>query len=317
MAKVSVFVGIDVAKAHLDIAVRPPLRARGRVPHDEAGVAALVTMLRQLAPTLVVLEATGGYETTVATALALAGVPVAVVNPRQVRDFAKATGQLAKTDTIDADVLALFAERLQPTPRALPDAAQADLAALVARRRQLLDMLTAERNRLGTARPPLRRSLREHIRWLERRLQDTDADIAQRIRQSPVWRAHDDLLRSVPGIGPRTTGQLLASLPELGRLSRGAIAKLVGVAPLNDDSGRRHGRRAIWGGRADVRASLYMATLVATRWNPTIRTFYQRLRALGKPPKLALVAAMRKLLTILNAMLRHQTRWQSHLHPQP
>ncbi|MGH7477936.1 MAG: IS110 family transposase [Longimicrobiales bacterium] len=303
------FVGIDVAKAHLDVAVRSAASTRWRVSYDDVGVADLVARLHALAPTLVVLEATGGYETQVATALALAGLPVAVINPRQVRDFAKATGQLAKTDTLDADVVALFAERIRPEPRPLPDAVQADLAAVVARRHQLVEMLTAERNRFTIARPAVRRSLREHIRWLEQRLADTDAEIRHRIQQSPVWRAEDERLQSVPGVGPRTSSQLLAMLPELGRLSHRAIAKLVGVAPLNDDSGTQRGRRRIWGGRAPVRQGLYMATLVATRHNPVIRVCYQRLRTAGKPPKVALVACMRKLLTILNALVKHQTCW--------
>ncbi len=303
------FVGIDVAKARLDVAQRPAGPLPAQVGHDEAGIAGLIVALQQVAPTLIVLEATGGYEAPVATALALAGLPVAVVNPRQVRDFAKATGQLAKTDAIDAALLALFAERVQPTPRPLPDEAHADLAARVARRRQLVEMLTAERLRLGTARRALRRSLREHIAWLERRLLDTDAEISHQIRQSPVWRAKEDLLRSVPGVGPRTTSALLARLPELGHLSHRAIAKLVGVAPLNADSGTHRGRRVIWGGRAPVRASLYMATVVAVRWNPVLKTFYQRLRAAGKPATLALIAAMHKLLTILNAILRDHRPW--------
>jgi transposase len=306
------FVGIDVAKAHLDVAVRSGAATRWRVTYDDAGLTALVARLQALAPTLVVLEATGGYETRVATALALAALPIAIVNPRQVRDFAKATGQLAKTDTLDADVLALFAERIRPEPRPLPEAAQSELAALVTRRAQLVEMLTAERNRFTIARPPLRRSLREHIRWLERRLADLDTDIAARIQQSPVWRAEDERLQSVPGVGPRTSSQMLALLPELGRLSRHAIAKLVGVAPLNDDSGTQRGRRRIWGGRTPVRQVLYMATLVATRHNPVIRDCYQRLRTAGKVPKVALVACMRKLLVILNAMLKHRTPWRTN-----
>jgi transposase len=303
------FVGIDVSKATLDVAVCPSQPGHS-FPHDEAGLAHLVAYLRELAPALVVLEATGGYETDVAAALAVAAVPLAVVNPRQVRDFAKAIGRLAKTDALDAEVLALFAERIRPVAQTLPDEAQQDLAALITRRRQLVDMLGAERNRLGLARPALRAQLRTHIRWLEQRLRDVDHDLAARIQASPLWRVTDNLLQSVPGVGPATAHMLIAALPELGQLSRQAIASLVGVAPFNCDSGALRGTRRIWGGRAPVRHALYMATLVATRFNPAIRTFYQRLLGHGKPRRLALIAAMRKLLTILNAMLKHQQPWQ-------
>ena len=238
-----------------------------------------------------------------------AGLPVVVVNPRQVRDFAKATGTLAKTDALDAAVLAHFAAAVRPTPRPLPDAATQSLAALVTRRRQLVEMLTAERNRLGSAPRVLRAEIQAHITWLKRRLGRLDADLHQAIRTSPAWRVQDDLLQSVPGVGPVLAVTLLASLPELGTLNRKAIAALVGVAPLNRDSGTRQGRRMVWGGRAAVRAVLYMGTLVAVRHNPVLRAFYQRLRAVGKLPKVALTACMRKLLTILNAMLKQQTRW--------
>ena len=232
-----------------------------------------------------------------------------MVNPRQVRDFAKAVGQLAKTDTIDAHVLALFAARIQPAPRPWPDAATQDLTALVARRRQVVEMLGAERNRLAVARSPLRRALRDHIRWLERQLAALDVEIATLIRASPVWRDRDDLLRTVPGIGPQTASLLITQLPELGRLTRQQIAALVGVAPFNRDSGRLRGRRITWGGRAPVRAGLYMAALVATRHNPVLHAFYHRLLTAGKPKKVALVACMRKLLTILNAMVAHRQPW--------
>jgi transposase len=241
--------------------------------------------------------------------LALAAVPVVVVNPRQVRDFARALGRLAKTDAIDAAVLALFAERVRPAIRPLPDEAQQALVALITRRRQLLEMLTAERNRLATARAAVRAGLRQHIRWLERRVADTDHDLTTTVQQSPLWRAQENLLRSAPGVGRVTSTSLAALLPELGTLSRREIASLVGVAPLNCDSGQQRGRRTIWGGRATVRAPLYMATLVATRCNPVIKAFYQRLRGAGKPPRVALVAAMRKLLTILNAMVKQQKPW--------
>jgi transposase len=305
-----VFVGIDVAKADLAVALRPT--AEGwTVPQTEAGRAALVSRLGALQPALIVLEATGGLEVPVAGALAVAGLPVVVANPRQIRDFAKATGTLAKTDTLDAHVLAHFAEAVRPTPRALPDAATQALEALVVRRRQLVEMLTAERNRLGSAPRALRTEIQAHIRWLERRLARLDTDLSQAIRTSPVWRVKDDLLRSTPGVGQVLSSTLLARLPELGTLNRKAIAALVGLAPLNRDSGQQRGRRRVWGGRADVRATLYMAALVGVRYNPVLRAFYQRLRAAGKLPKVALTACMRKLLTILNAMLKHQTPWNT------
>ena len=303
-----VFVGIDVAKAALDVAVSPTAE-RWTLAYTEREVAGLVPRLTALDPALVVLEATGGLEGPLAGALAAAGLPVVVVNPRQVRDFAKATGRLAKTDALDAAVLAHFAAVVRPTPRPLPDAATQSLAALVTRRRQLVEMLTAERNRLGSAPRVLRAEIQAHITWLKRRLGRLDADLHQAIRTSPAWRVQDDLLQSVPGVGPVLAVTLLASLPELGTLNRKAIAALVGVAPLNRDSGTRRGRRMVWGGRAAVRAVLYMGTLVAVRHNPVLRAFYQRLRAVGKLPKVALTACMRKLLTILNAMLKQQTRW--------
>jgi transposase len=308
MADTPCFVGLDIAKAHVDVCVHPAGEC-WRVDRDEAGLAALGARLHGAAPSLVVMEATGGYETAVVTALALAAVPVVVVNPRQVRDFARALGRLAKTDTIDAAVLALFAERVRPAMRPLPDEAQQALVALVTRRRQLLEMLTAERNRLATARAAVRAGLRQHIRWLERRVADTDHDLTTTVQRSPLWRAQENLLRSAPGVGRVTATSLAALLPELGTLSRREIASLVGIAPLNRDSGQQRGRRTIWGGRASVRAPLYMATLVATRRNPVIRAFYQRLRAAGKPPLVAIVAAMRKLLTILNAMVKQQKPW--------
>jgi len=308
MGPQSVYVGIDVAKATLDVAVHPT-GARWTTTHTEREVAGLVPRLTPLQPALVVLEATGGLEGPLAGALAAAGLPVVVVNPRQVRDFAKATGLLAKTDALDAAVLAHFAAAVRPTPRPLPDAATQTLAALVTRRRQLVEMLTAERNRLGSAPRALRAEIQAHITWLQRRLGRLDDDLNEAIRTSPVWRAQDDLLQSVPGVGPVLSRTLLASLPELGRLNRKAIAALVGVAPLNRDSGTFRGRRMIWGGRAAVRAVLYMGTLVAVRHNPVLRAFYQRLRGVGKLPKVALTACMRKLLTILNAMMKHQHRW--------
>jgi transposase len=308
------FVGIDVAKAELVVAVLPG-NARWAVANDERGVRTLIERLRLEPPTLIVLEATGGYELLSVAALAAAGLPVVVVNPRQVRDFAKATGQLAKTDRIDAEVLALFAERVRPAVRALPDADAQELEALLARRRQLLEMLQAERNRLGQVfgrgKQPVKKSLKAHIAFLERELRIADTDLGAMIRESPAWRERDDLLQSVPGVGPVLSRTLLADLPELGRLSRREIAKLVGIAPLSRDSGALRGRRFVQGGRASVRAVLYMAALVATKRNAVIRAFYQRLLAAGKPKKLALVACMRKLLTILNAMARSSARWEA------
>ena len=311
------FVGVDVAKAELVVACRPE-GAGWTASNDAEGIAATVARLRSLAPRLIVLEATGGYERAVVTALAVGGLPaVVVVNPRQVRDFAKATGQLAKTDALDADLLALFADRVRPTPRPLPDAIVQQLDALMTRRRQLLDMLTAERNRLEHAVGPIRRSLVDHIRWLERRVAAVDRDLDDTIARSPVWRAKDDLLRSVPGVGPVVSRTLLADVPELGHLNRKQIAALVGVAPLARDSGTLRGKRIVWGGRAPVRAVLYMGALVATRRNPVIRAFYRRLLAAGKPKKVALIACMRKLLTILNAMMRTSTTWQENAEATP
>jgi transposase len=258
---------------------------------------------------LIVLEATGGVERLVARALSSAELPVVVVNPRQVRDFAKATGQLAKTDSIDAGVLARFGEAVRPALRPFPDEVTLELRALIARRRQITEMIVAERNRLSGASKSVRKRIAAHIRWLEAELVRADKDLDQSIRQSPIWRENEDLLRSVPSIGPVVSRTLLAELPELGRLNRKQIAALVGIAPLNRDSGTLRGRRAIWGGRASVRAALYMAALVASRRNAAIRAFYKRLRHAGKAPKVALVACMRKLLTILNSMIKHKTRW--------
>ncbi len=305
-----IYVGIDVAKTHLDVSLLP-LGERSRIGYTDAHIADLVGRLQALAPQVIVIEASGGYESVVATALAAVGLPVAIVNPRQVRDFAKAIGRLAKNDRIDADVLALFGERVRPEIRPLPDSAVAELAALVTRRRQLVEMLSAERHRLILAMGVVRESVQRHIRWLERQVQDSDDEIFRALQESPVWRVQDDLLRSVPGIGQRISVTLLAHLPELGRLSRREIAALAGVAPFDDDSGKYHGRRHIRGGRVAARAALYMATLVGTRYNPVIRAHYQHLLAVGKEKKVALVACMRKLLTILNAMLKHQQSWRA------
>jgi transposase len=308
------FVGIDVAKAELVITVRPALD-RWTEPNTDAGIAALVTRLTAVSPELIVLEATGGYERAVTAALVERGLRAVIVNPRQVRAFAKATGQAAKTDRIDADVLALFAERVRPAWRPLDDEATTDLAAVLLRRRQLSDMLTAEKNRLGLARRPVRASLKKHVAYLERELRITESELRERIEASPVWRVQDDLLRTTPAIGAVTAQTLLAELPELGQLRHKQISALVGVAPMADDSGGSRGKRAISGGRARVRQVLYMATLVATRHNPVIHAFYHRLLAVGKPKKVALVACMRKLLTILNAMIRDQKPWSATLVP--
>jgi transposase len=303
-----VFIGIDVAKARLDIAVRPD-RDTWQTTNDASGIAELVARLDHRQPTLIVLEATGGYERPVAASLVAAGLPVAVVNPRQIRDFAKATGKLAKTDTLDAHVLAHFADAVRPAPRPPPDADTQALAAILARRRQLVAMLTAEQNRLHTAPTAIRERIGAHIGWLEEELQDIDTELARTIADDPIWRERDALLRSVPGVGPVLATTLLAEPPQLGTLTRHQVAALAGVAPLNRDSGSRRGIRTVWGGRARVRGALYMAALVATRYNPVIRAFYERLCAAGKPKKVALTACMRKLLTILNALLAHRTPW--------
>lgn len=311
---VSRFAGIDVAKDRLDVALHPTGETWS-VANESAGLTALTERLGSVRPELVVLEATGGYETAVAAALTTAGFAVAVMNPRQVRDFARSTGQLAKTDRIDATTLALFAERVRPEPRPLPDAVGEELRALVARRRQLLEMLGAEQNRLRHDTPPsVREGIERHIRWLKRQLEDVDDGLEDVVRDSPLWRDKDDLLQSVPGIGPVTSRTLLAELPELGRLNRREIAALVGVAPLNRDSGTFRGRRFVWGGRAAVRTTLYMAALTASRHNPAIRTFYERLIERGKPHKVALTACMRKLIVILNAMAKSQRPWNPELH---
>ena len=301
-------VGIDVAKAHLDIALRPT-GAQWQVPNTEAGMADLVARLRPQRPTLVVLEATGGWERLAVATVVEAEVPVAVVNPRQVRDFAKAVGQLAKPDALDAQLLARCAEVGRPTPHPVPEAQAPALAALLARRRQLVTMLTAERQRLAQALAPVRDRIQAHLTWLEQEVAALDDDLGDTLRASPVWREQDELLRSVPGIGPVVATTLLAELPELGHLDRKRLAALVGVAPLNCDSGTLRGKRLVWGGRGRVRAALYMATLVATRHNPVIQAFYRRLLAAGKLKKVALVACRRQLLITLNTVLRDERPW--------
>ncbi len=309
MKSLPVLAGIDVSKDRLDLALRPG--APRTVPYNDAGIQLLVKHLQAVAPGVIVLEATGGLELPLVAALAAAELPVVIANPRQIRDFAKAAGQLAKTDQLDARVLAHFAEVMRPVPRPLPDEQAQQLGALLARRRQLIEMLVAERNRLSRTRPTLRKRLQAHIAWLEREVAQMDTDLARMIQTSAVWREKDTLLRSAPGIGPVLSLTLLAELPELGTLTRQQIAALAGVAPLNRDSGTLRGKRTVWGGRAHVRAVLYMGALVATRCNPVIQAFYHRLCAAGKAKKVALTACMRKLLIMLNAMLKHRTAWHA------
>ena len=311
MSEVSRYAGIDVAQSWLDVAVHG-IGQPWRVTADEQGIEGLIGTLREQRIHLVVLEATGGYEVPITAALSIGGIPVAVVNPRQVRDFARSLGKLAKTDRLDAQVLAHFGAATQPEPRPLPDAQAQELQALVARRRQVLQMHAAELQRRQRALPVVHQRIDRVLAVLEQELQDLDTDLHDRLQQSPLWREQEDLLRGVPGVGPALTFSLLAGLPELGTLSSKQIAALVGVAPLNRDSGRWRGKRVVWGGRAHVRAALYMPTVVAVRWNPVLREFYQRLVAAGKPKKVALVACMRKLLVILNAMLKHRTPWQTN-----
>ena len=310
----SQWVGIDVSKASLDVFVQPT-GAAWQVANTSVQIDALGEQLTALAAERIVLEASGGYEALVVAVLASRQLPVVVVNPRQVRDFARAMGQLAKTDRIDAQVLARFGEAIRPELRALPDATTRTVRGLVSRRRQLQEMLVAEQNRLISAAvqdasEPLREQLGEHIDWLRRQVSDVDDELRRELQASSVWRERENLLRTIPGIGPVTSATLLSQLPELGQLDRKAIAKLVGVAPLNHDSGTLRGTRRVWGGRAGVRAVLYMAALVATRHNPLIRGFYERLKAAGKPKKVALVACMHKLLLLCNSVLRSNSPWR-------
>lgn len=305
------FVGIDVSKAELSIGVLPESEVPS-VSNNEQGIAELIKRLKGLSPSLIVLESTGGLEFPVASALAVAGLPVVIMNPRQVRDFAKATGILAKTDALDASVLARFGEAVRPELRPLKGQHVRDLAALVTRRRQIVAMLTSEKNRLQAAPKRVQKDIKAHIRWLEKRLADIEINARERIKASPMWKETDALLQSVPGVGPVLSVTLLSNLPELGKLNRRQIASLVGVAPLNRDSGIFRGRRTIWGGRANVRPALYMSTLVAVRRNPVLKEFYNRLCDAGKPPKIALTACMRKLITILNVMLKNREPWMAH-----
>lgn len=305
-----IFVGIDVAKAQLDVAARPT-DDRWTVCNDDAGISQLASRLKALEPTLTLLEASGGLELPLVAALATEEIPVVVVNPRQARDFARATGKLAKTDSLDAAVLAHFAEAVRPPVRPLRDAETQALNSLAARRRQVMTMLVSEKNRLSAAAAiAVRPRIEAHIAWLEQELDDLDGDLRRTLHESPVWREKDDLLRTVPGVGEQLSLTLLAYLPELGTLDRRQIAALVGVAPFSRDSGALRGKRTVWGGRARVRDTLYMGALVASRYNPVIRDFYQRLLTAGKPKKLALTACMRKLLVILNSMLKHRSPWR-------
>ena len=303
------YAGIDVAKAKVDVAVRPTGQ-KWSIAYDKRGVRELISQMKEMSPALVVLEASGGLELPLVAALAAAELPVVVVNPRQVRDFARATGTLAKTDALDAAVLAHFADAVRPSVRPLRDAETQALNSLTARRHQVMTMLVSEKNRLGTAISAVRPRIEAHVTWLEQELDDLDHGLRETLRQSPVWREKDDLLRTVPGVGEQLSHTLLAHLPELGTLNRRQVAALVGVAPFNRDSGTMRGKRTVWGGRARVRAALYMGALVASRHNPVIRDFYQRLVASGKPKKMALVACMRKLLVILNSILRHGSPWR-------
>ena len=310
--KAKLFVGIDVSKARLDMGMYPAGEKRSDA-NDAEGIEALVAFLLGKNPALVVLEATGGLETAFAVAACAAGLPVAVVNPRQVRDFAKATGMLAKTDSMDAAVIARFAEAIKPQARPLRDEAATELAGMVARRRQLVLMRTQEKNRLAAASVKQKDDIKAHIKWLDERIGNLDTGLTAALRQSEAWRVKEDLLESVPGVGLITSATLLSLLPELGTLNRGEVAALGGVAPFNRDSGLYRGKRMIWGGRADVRSVLYMATLAAIRFNETIKAFHTQLIERGKPAKVAIVACMRKLLTILNSMIKNKQSWNQHV----
>jgi len=306
-----VFVGVDVSKDSLDVAIGAQ-KDIITYSNDQQGVDALVKKLSRIDAELTVFESTGGYELLATSCLAEAGLAVVIVNRRQVRNFAKATGILAKTDAIDARVIAHFAQAVKPEVRALKDRQTSELTALVTRRRQIIEMIVAEKNRLRLANKRNKKDIEEHIRWLQKRLDKIETHIGKMIQSSPIWRCKDDILQSVPGIGPVTSARLICDLPELGVLSPKKIAMLVGLAPLNCDSGKYKGRRRIWGGRAAVRSGLYMATMAAIRCNPAIQGFYQRLIAAGKCHKVAATACMRKLLIIVNAMLRDQTLWQQN-----
>ena len=304
------FIGIDVSKDHLDVAVRPS-GERMQFANQDDGIDQLIQRIRSFSSTLIVLEATGSYHRVLLSRLIAAALPAIAINPRQARDFARAIGRLAKTDAIDADVLAEFGEKIRPELRSVADEATQQLEAACTRRRQLVGMLAAEKNRLQSSPSSVRPQIKKHIQWLEKHIQQLEKDLDHQIRSTPAWREKDDLLRSCKGIGPTTSHTMLACLPELGRLTRHQIAALVGVAPFNQDTGRHRGRRHVQGGRTDVRSTLYMATLAAIRHNTVIRHFHQRLIAAGKLKKVAITACMRKLLTILNAMLRSHKPWNA------
>jgi len=303
------YVGIDVSKDQLDVFSLVD-NTDSQYANTETGITELVSQVKIIPHVMIIVEATGGLEMPLVQALAALEMAVVVVNPRQVRDFAKATGQLAKTDTLDARIIARFGEAVKPEPRPLKDNQTLELSALISRRQQLMEMLLAEQNRLRTAAKPLHPQLKTHIEWLKKSIQELDRDRDQFIKRSPLWQAKADLLRSAPGIGPIASASLIADLPELGQLNRREIAALVGVAPFNRDSGAFRGRRCIWGGRAQLRSTLYMATLTATRCNPILKPFYQKLIQAGKPHKVAITACMRKLIVILNTMMKNQTHWQ-------
>jgi len=302
------YIGVDVSKDLLDVKVLPSEQTQ-QFSNDDPGVKKLITFVKKINPQLIVFESTGGLEMPAVSSLIETHLPVVVVNPRQVRDFAKAVGRLAKTDSIDADTIARFARDIRPEVRPIKDEHTQLLSALNARRRQIVDMLVAEKNRLHTAPKPNMKSIQKHIQWLERSLEDINQDIDKAIKKSPTWRENDRILQSFKGVGPVVSASLLCDLPELGTLNRKKIATLVGVAPLNCDSGRFRGRRRIKGGRANLRRKLYMAAVASLRYNPAIKDFYDRLIDAGKPPKLALTACMRKILTILNAMMKNRTYW--------
>jgi transposase len=309
MEKQDIFVGIDISKKHLDISVRPTGQ-KWRMNNNDTDISALAEKLKALAPKLIVLEATGGLEMPLANTLFAEALPVVVVNPRQIRDFAKATGRLAKTDSIDADVLAHFAEAVKPTPTQLPDEEVQKLKAQIKRRKQIVDMITEETNRLKSAPSYMHEDIKKHIDWLKKELKNIDKLLSKNIKLNHIWKKKDDIFQSVPGIGSVVSTTLIACLPELGTLTNKQISALVGVAPFNCDSGKMRGKRRIWGGRADVRSVLYMAVISAIRWNPIIKAFYNRLIEAGKAVKVALTACMHKLIIILNAMAKSGTAWQ-------
>ena len=305
-----VFVGIDIAKDRLDVHLLPK-GEHTAVKNDAEGIASFITLLQEEEPTIIVMEASGGYEVTVAAELGAAGLPVAIVNPRQVRDFARAIGKLAKTDAIDAYVLARFAETIKPEPKPLPTEDEKQIKELVTRRKQLVDLRASEKNRFHRARSTrVRQSIQTVIATLDQEIQDIDKNIDDIIKRSPLWRDKEDLLKTFKGLGPATVKTLVAKLPELGEVGRQPISCLVGIAPLNKDSGKTRGKRMISGGRAEVRSALYMVAISAIRCNPIIKPFYQRLIKAGKPFKVAIVACMRKILVILNAMLRDKRPFQ-------